>query len=100
MDNRKLYLDLMKKSLAFLLWPEPPSPVDTSRLTLFDRMAAEYLIRRHGQKERILVEKFSQPEADRWDGKIWPAYAHTMIGMARLNNLQSCVETVLADRIE
>ncbi len=24
-----LYLDLMKKTLAFILWPEPPIPLDT-----------------------------------------------------------------------
>jgi hypothetical protein len=26
---KPLYLDLLKKSLCFLLWPEPPTPLDT-----------------------------------------------------------------------
>ncbi|HJQ23859.1 MAG TPA: TylF/MycF family methyltransferase [Blastocatellia bacterium] len=31
----------------------------------------------------------------RLEGRDWPAYAHSMIGMKRLNNLQFCVEDVL-----
>jgi hypothetical protein len=36
----------------------------------------------------------------RENGKDWPARAHTMIGMKRLNNLQYCVETVLHDGVQ
>ncbi|HSI32875.1 MAG: TylF/MycF family methyltransferase [Phycisphaerae bacterium] len=38
-------------------------------------------------------EKFD-PEV-RKVGKDWPAFAHTMIGLKRLNNLQACCEDVL-----
>jgi hypothetical protein len=33
------------------------------------------------------------------EGRDWPAAAHTMIGMRRLDNLQSCVVTVLEDNV-
>ena len=31
---------------------------------------------------------------------MWPGYAHTMIGMQRLDNLHSCIETALREGIE
>ncbi len=35
----------------------------------------------------------------RTSGKDWPLTAHTMVGRKRLDNLQYCVETILADDI-
>lgn len=35
----------------------------------------------------------------RTEGQDWPAFAHTMIGMKRLTNLEECVRKVLKDRI-
>jgi len=37
--------------------------------------------------------------ADRRRGADWPAHALTMIGLARLDNIQQCVEQILADGI-
>ena len=71
-----LYLDLMKKTLSYMLWPEPAKPSQ------------------YGFK----AEKFS--ERQRIEGEMWPKYAHTMIGMKRLDNLQYCVETVLNENVE
>lgn len=65
-DARALYLDLMKKCLANLIY----------------RRAEEKL-------------KPFELEA-RLEGRDWPAMAHTMIGLKRLDNLQHCVEDVLA----
>ncbi len=33
------------------------------------------------------------------EGRIWPSRAHTMIGMARLDNLQYCIEEVIRNEI-
>jgi Macrocin-O-methyltransferase (TylF) len=35
----------------------------------------------------------------RQGGEDWPATAHTMVGLQRLNNLQECIEGVLADGV-
>jgi O-methyltransferase len=45
-----------------------------------------------------MEEKLFDPEvrAEGWD---WPPTAHTMIGLKRLDNLQFCVEDVLANQI-
>src|SRR5262245_42349480 len=38
-------------------------------------------------------------EAVREGGRYWPARAHTMIGLKRLDNLQYCAETVIREGI-
>lgn len=49
-------------------------------------------------KLRFYLDR-SVSETDRDDGRIWPAFAHTMVGLKRLNNIQHCVETVLREDI-
>ena len=94
----QLYLDLLKKTLSFTLWPEPPapafqnSPVRKTLLTGFVNIFS-------GKKMK-LVELAEVSGEDRVDGRIWPGYADTMIGMKRLENLQYCIETVLEEKIE
>jgi len=97
-----LYLDLLKKTLSFTLWPEPPAPAELSeaRLSLLERAALRCA---SGGLARAGLGLFStrQPAAeDRREGKIWPACAHTMIGLRRLDNLQACVETALEEGVE
>ena len=36
---------------------------------------------------------------DRLEGRDWPAFALTMVGMKRLDNVQECVERVIADEV-
>lgn len=67
-----LYLDLMKRALTN--WIYMDSGKLHRRETLFD--------------ERVRAE-----------GRDWPFNAHTMIGLKRLDNLQFCVEDVLANRV-
>lgn len=73
MNNPKaLYLDLMKKCLTNTIY------------------------RDHGYVKR----QISEFDIDvRQQGKDWPTVAHTMIGVKRLDNLQSCVEDVIAQGV-
>src|SRR5437764_6884541 len=97
----QLYLDLLKKTLSFSLWPEPPLPIATfnyarpawKRAVL---AVAERLTAPAGLK---IVKPARVTAAEREQGQSWPSYADTMIGMRRLDNLQSCIESVLRDRI-
>ena len=66
-DERKLYLDLMKRCLVNLIYPE-----HEQRLKPFDL------------QQRI-------------EGREWPAMAQTMIGWKRLENLQACIEDILKE---
>lgn len=102
MDVRERYLDLMKKSLSFSLWPEPPAPAehfrdDRGRLANALVSVGSALVKPMGLR---LMQQPVYDEADRRDGKIWPGYAHTMIGLRRLDNLQQCVETVLTEGVQ
>jgi len=96
-----LYLDLMKKTLSFTLWPEPPIPITTPIYKgVFWKMFVSVVSKiSHMTRLQICVtQKFS--ESQRIEGNMWPAYADTMIGLKRLDNLQHCIETVLSQNIE
>ena len=97
----ELYLDLMKKTLSFLLWEEPGIPVEAFnyRRPWPKRAAIGGLIRLLGSFGLRAVQAPGTARAEREDGVIWPMYAHTMIGLARLDNIQQCVETVLRERV-
>jgi hypothetical protein len=69
-----LYLDLLKRVLTNMIYEDPPLPSDWSPGTGFDP-----------RNRRI--------------GLDWPSVAHTMVGLERLDNVQHCVETVLADGV-
>ena len=100
-DSKDLYLDLMKKALSFLLWPEPPFPAASLQST---RKAAKRIlvgalsaVAKAANKSLMQYPSFTEQE--RKEGRIWPGYAHTMVGMKRLDNIQFCVETVLKEGV-
>ena len=96
-----LYLDLLKKTLTFGLWPEPPVPLMTfnyrrPRLTRALVAAGSRLLGTLGLE---VVKHHPRSAEQRHEGRGWPVYADTMIGVKRLDNLQACIETVLRDGI-
>ncbi|RPF24901.1 TylF/MycF family methyltransferase [Streptomyces sp. TLI_185] len=70
---RDLYLDLMKRVLTNLIYRD-------AAIQTFEYEGEA------GVDARLL-------------GRDWPSVAHTMVGLKRLDNLQHCVETALADRV-
>src|SRR5690606_1778117 len=46
-----------------------------------------------------LCKKYSFHHAERIEGRDWPTYADSMIGMHRLDNIESCVKSILRDGI-
>jgi O-methyltransferase len=100
-DPTALYLDLLKKALSYSLWPEPPAPAhafDHQRSPL-GRRAVRLLSRLAASRGLQLVQPTGASVAEREEGKTWPGYADTMVGMRRLDNLQHCVETALRDGV-
>lgn len=71
-NPRALYLDLMKRSLTNWIYLDTEIQLAPNRPFTLSRWA---------------------------EGRDWPATAHTMIGLKRLDNLQHCVETCLQQRI-
>ena len=94
------YLNLMKKTLAFLLWPEPPAPIELlwrSKRAKLERFIIP-IISKIFKKFNLQIGKIQNFSSDqRAVGKIWPGYADTMIGIKRLDNIQHCIENVLND---
>ena len=106
---RYLYLDLMKRSLTdsiyindalshFVFYKNKPDA------PLWKRTVISALERLLAVKKIQMVEPYSQCTFEeisiaRRNGTDWPPRAHTMIGLKRLDNLQSCIENVINDDI-
>ncbi len=99
-DN--LYLDLIKKTLAFTLWPEPPIPLDryNQLSSPLKRLMISFISRALRYKHLDLVQQRRFSTDERAEGKVWPGYADTMIGLKRLDNLQLCTETAIREGID
>ncbi len=77
---RDLYIDLMKRCLTHSLWFEKEPPARGKLFSAKKKDPADAL------REKV-------------EGRIWPQFAHTMIGFPRLNNLEMCVRSVIEDKI-
>ena len=97
-----LYLDLLKKTLCFTLWPEPPIPIDTFNCVRspLRKLVVSFISRILKSKQLELVKQRAFTPDQREYGMILPGYADTMIGLKRLDNLQFCIETVIRERVE
>ena len=97
----QLYLDLMKKTLSFILWPEPPVPIRTFYIRSPVKRFLVSVVSQFLNKRKLqLVWNRDFLQSQRIEGRVWPGYADTMIGLKRLDNLQYCIETVLREGVE
>jgi len=96
-----LYLDLLKKTLSFSLWPEPPMPIETFNYArpAWKRGVLAAVTSLAGAAGLAIVKPARVTAAEREEGTDWPSYADTMIGLRRLDNLQECIESVLRDNV-
>ena len=76
---RDLYLSLLKRTLLGLTYEDASNIVPAVLGQQAQREAHNALLRERGQD--------------------WPAQAHSMIGVKRMDNLQRCVESVLEDDV-
>lgn len=95
---KDLYLGLMKQVLTRALFDPPLVPVAPSGPVV---AAAHRVLQRHvlDRRHLVLATTARTDPALRADGRDHPPDAETMIGLRRLDNLQHCVETVLADGV-
>lgn len=86
-DATTLYLELMKACLTNSIYDDD---LDLrSGVTTLDPASGKY----------VSVAGAAVSQQDKHLGHLWPSRAHTMVGIPRLNNLQQCVESVLADGV-
>jgi O-methyltransferase len=99
-DLRSAYLDLLKKSLTGLIATEEFVPVNLSTPRPFVpatllKLTSKYL----PSMNMKLVHQIPIDIAARTEGRDWPANAHTMVGLKRLGNLQSCIEDIIENDV-
>jgi O-methyltransferase len=100
-ELRQLYLDLLKRTLTGAVAEDNDSVVGgvrTGAVVFYKRPAdaAGRLLSRFGLE--LALKRPYDPEA-RALGRDWPSRADSMIGLARMDNIQHCIETVIGDDI-
>src|SRR3989338_3875658 len=95
--TRKLYIDLLKRSLTNWIYAESEwHPI--GREGSFRRKMSQALSTVFRRKVQLFQQRGFKP-SERENGLDWPPYAHTMVGIKRLDQLQACVETVIRENI-
>jgi hypothetical protein len=90
----------MKMCLSHALWEETTRPIDPRRAPKsFMRFAAGCLLAILKPFKLRLVLDVPVDNKAREEGRVWPEFAHTMIGLKRLENLKRCAESVLREGV-
>ena len=95
-----LYLDLMKQALTGALFEESDTVLGKNLRGLSWRHRMANTVGRMASAAglELVVKRRYDPQL-RQQGRDWPARADSMIGLARMDNLQFCVESVLEDGV-
>ena len=95
-----MYIELLKKVLVDYHRLEYGEyiPLNTNKpnwklklLTLLDRFLRK--------KNMMISRKIYFNKENRIEGKDWPTYADTMIGLKRLDNIEHCINSIIEDNI-
>jgi O-methyltransferase len=88
---RKLYLDLLERAVLHTLY----SPPDRGAEPDFSRSAFTEALDEAGLQVKPLTDAETRAQ-----GRDWPQYAQTMIGVRRVRNLRRCVQTAINEGID
>jgi hypothetical protein len=101
-----LYLDLLKQTLTASLYDESawelmqaPQAISTTRFRKIKRALKWYAFKAAFGADFFPIKKRRFDAAVRDAGMDWPLFGYTMIGHRRLDNIQHCVEDVLANGV-
>jgi O-methyltransferase len=95
-DTRRLYLDLLKRALTHTLyWPLDLRSMDD----YIDGDLIQQAVEEAAARGEIDLGSEQDLLASREEGRDWPLYAQTMVGLRRLENLERCIESVLSDGV-
>lgn len=95
--TNQAYFDLLKKCLVGYLYPES-SNLELRPHSSMDAIKRSFLKAANKRGYRIYKSQPFDPTA-RTTGVDWPSIGYSMVGLKRLENLQSCVETVLREHV-
>lgn len=103
-----LYINLMKKALTASIYSESAwstieaeakKETPTFSLQKIRDFFRYSLVKALAKKSVMLIRKTPFDAAARDEGKDWPLFGFTMIGNQRLDNIQACFDSVLADEV-
>jgi len=92
--NRDAYISLLKNALLNTIYEDSvvvENPVSKWKAKLLKRLYG-------ADASLVRVEKYDADK--RALGVDWPAHAHTMIGVKRMDNLRSCLEDVIENSVK
>lgn len=88
--TRERYLELLKRAVTHTLY----SPTDVGPMVGRNQVTRA-LLRAADRRGLLLVRAVENAEGERGEGRDWPLFGQTMIGLERLDNVQFCVEDVI-----
>jgi O-methyltransferase len=91
-DTRQLYLELLKRAVSHTLYGR----ADVTRALAGRNQVTRAFLRMVDRRGLLLLREIEDAERLREEGRDWPLFGQTMIGRKRLDNIQRCVEDVLA----
>lgn len=92
---RSRYIDLVERALTHVLYR--PLDIQWQENTAPDEYAGSEELRAAAAKE--LARKDFDWASVRADGRDWPYFAQTMVGVKRLRNVRECVERVIVEGV-
>jgi O-methyltransferase len=93
-EIRDLYLDLLRGALTHTVYAESDAGVYSPRSPL-----GRWLLRLLAKRRMAVMRLALSHESYRAEGRDWPVFAQTMVGLARLDQLRTAVETVIAEEV-
>lgn len=99
-DDSKLYVDLLKVALTGALFEDGDTVLgkNVRGVGLLHKVANGVARAASAANLEIAIKRPYTPEL-REVGRDWPARAESMIGLRRMENIQTCVEEVLKDGV-
>lgn len=95
-DTKKLYLELLKKSLTNILYVEYEKGPPFMPQGIISKLTTSFL----ASKRLSIVYNKENSVHKRLNGHDWPEFAATMVGLKRLDNLQYCIEDIFKNDIK
>ncbi len=95
------YLDLLKETLTASVYPESSWIIIRPRRGsgIFGPVK-NFIINRLAHSNIALVKRIPYDPIRREEGKDWPLFGYSMIGHKRLENIEACIRSIVADGID
>ena len=99
-NNEHRYLDMLRRTLTASVYPESAwlilSGEDRSGVLGALKSA---IINAFARRSLLILKKIQYDPSLRENGLDWPLFGYTMVGMRRLENIEYCIRSVIADEI-